>query len=188
MNLPNKLTLFRVILIPVFMLLFLSHSTVGLVFSLIVFCLAALTDFFDGQIARRSGCVTTFGKLMDPMADKLLVFSALICFAQTDVPYVNAWVVMIVLARELIVTGMRMLALEDGRVIAASMWGKLKTVSQFCLIIVAIINEIVMSGRDPLSGGFGNFLVMLLVIISLALTIVSGADYMYKNRGLITFK
>lgn len=188
MNLPNKLTLLRVILIPVFMLLFLNCGTVGLYFSLIVFCLAAVTDFFDGQIARRTGSVTTFGKLMDPMADKLLVFAALICFMQAEVPYVNSWVVIIIIARELVVTGIRMLALEHGEVIPASIWGKLKTVSQFALIIVAVINEIVMAGRDPMAGGFGNFLVMALVILSVVLTIISGIDYICKSRGLITFK
>lgn len=188
MNLPNKLTLFRVILIPIFMLLFLCCGTVGLYFSLVVFCLAAVTDYFDGQIARRTRSVTTFGKLMDPMADKLLVFAALICFMQGGVPYINAWVLIIIIARELIVTGVRMLALESGEVIPASAWGKLKTVSQFLLIIVAIINQIVMSYRDPLAGGFGNFLVMLLVIVSLVLTVVSGMDYIYKSKDLITFK
>lgn len=188
MNLPNKLTLIRVLLIPVFMILFLSCGTPGLVLSLIVFCLAAVTDFFDGQIARRTGSVTTFGKLMDPMADKLLVFAALICFMQAEVPYINSWVLIIIIARELIVTGIRMLALEHGEVIPASIWGKLKTVSQFALIIVAIINQIAMSGRDPMSGGFGNFLVMLLVIIAVILTVISGVDYIYKSRDLITFK
>lgn len=188
MNLPNKLTLLRVILIPVFMVLFLCCGRAGLYLSLIVFCLAAVTDFFDGQLARRMRCVTTFGKLMDPMADKLLVLAAFVCFIEGGVPYINAWVLIIVIARELIVTGVRMLALECGEVIPASIWGKLKTVSQFALIIVAIINQIVMSYRAPMSGGFGNFLVMLLVIISLVLTIMSGMDYAYKSRGMITFK
>lgn len=188
MNLPNKLTIFRVILIPVFMILFLCCGRAGLYLSLVVFCLAAVTDYFDGQIARRTHSVTTFGKLMDPMADKLLVFAALLCFMQGGVPYINAWVVMIILARELIVTGVRMLALEHGEVISASILGKLKTVSQFALIIIAIINQIVMSYREPYSGGFGNFLVMLFVIIVLVLTVASGCDYISKSRKLITFK
>ena len=105
-----------------------------------------------------------------------------------DVPYINAWVLIIIIARELIVTGMRMLALEQNRVISASFFGKLKTVSQFAMIIVVLINQIVMVGKDPLQGGFGNFLVMILVIISVVLTVLSGIDYVYKNRELLTFK
>ena len=188
MNLPNKLTLLRVILIPLFMILFLNCGTVGLYLALVTFVLAAVTDFFDGQIARRTNSVTTFGKLMDPMADKLLTLGALVCFLAADVPYINAWVLIIIIARELIVTGMRMLALEQNRVISASFFGKLKTVSQFSMIIAAIINQIIMVGKDPMQGGFGNFLVMILVIISVVLTVLSGIDYVYKNRGLLTFK
>lgn len=105
MNLPNKLTLLRVILIPLFMILFLSCGTVGLYLALVTFILAAVTDFFDGQIARRTNSITTFGKLMDPMADKLLTLGALVCFLAADVPYINAWVLIIIIARELIVTG-----------------------------------------------------------------------------------
>ena len=101
MNLPNKLTLLRVILIPLFMILFLSCGTVGLYLALVTFILAAVTDFFDGQIARRTNSVTTFGKLMDPMADKLLTLGALVCFLAADVPYINAWVLIIIIAREL---------------------------------------------------------------------------------------
>ena len=188
MNLPNKLTLLRVILIPLFMILFLSCGTVGLYLALVTFILAAVTDFFDGQIARRTNSITTFGKLIDPMADKLLTLGALVCFLAADVPYINAWVLIIIIARELIVTGMRMLALEQNRVISASFFGKLKTVSQFAMIIVVLINQIVMVGKDPLQGGFGNFLVMILVIISVVLTVLSGIDYVYKNRELLTFK
>lgn len=188
MNLPNKLTLLRVILIPLFMILFLNCGTVGLYLALVTFVLAAVTDFFDGQIARRTNSVTTFGKLMDPMADKLLTLGALVCFLAADVPYINAWVLIIIIARELIVTGMRMLALEQNRVISASFFGKLKTVSQFAMIIAAIINQIIMVGKDPMQGGFGNFLVMILVIISVVLTVLSGIDYVYKNRELLTFK
>ncbi len=188
MSLPNKLTLFRVILIPVFMVLFLCCGTVGLYLSLLVFLLAAATDYLDGQIARRIRCVTTFGKLMDPMADKLLTLGALICFMSADVPYINAGVVMIIIARELIVTGIRMLALEEDRVIAASFFGKLKTVFQFIMIIAVIINQIVDVYRAPMSGGIGNFIVFVLVIIAVALTVLSGLDYVYKNRYLLTFK
>lgn len=188
MNLPNKLTMLRVFLIPIFMIFFLNFGTTGLYLSLVTFALAALTDYFDGQIARRTRCITTFGKLMDPIADKMLVISALICFLAKDVAYITAWVLVIIIAREFIVTGVRMLAVDEGVVIPANLWGKLKTISQFLLIIVVIINEIVMTYRDPLQGGFGNFLVMAMVIITVILTLVSGVDYIYKNRFLITFK
>lgn len=188
MNLPNKLTVLRVILIPLFMFFFLNCGVTGLYLSLVVFILATLTDYFDGQIARRTKCVTTFGKLMDPIADKLLVIGALISFLASDVIYINAWVLLIIIAREFIVTGVRLLAVGEGVVISASPWGKLKTVSQFILIIVVIINQITMMHRNPLEGGFGNFLVMALVIITVIFTLVSGIDYIYKNRDLITFK
>ncbi len=188
MNLPNKLTLLRVVLIPVFMVFFLNCGTAGLYLSLVTFILAAVTDFFDGQIARRTKSVTTFGKLMDPMADKLLTFAALRCFLAADVPYINAWVLIIIIGRELIVTGIRMIALENNRVIAASFFGKLKTVSQFAMIIAAIINCIVDRYRAPMEGGFGNFVVLVLVVVAVVLTVLSGIDYIYKNRGLLTFK
>ncbi|HIV86256.1 MAG TPA: CDP-diacylglycerol--glycerol-3-phosphate 3-phosphatidyltransferase [Candidatus Monoglobus merdigallinarum] len=188
MNLPNKLTLFRVILIPVFMILFLNCGTAGLYLSLFVFLLAAFTDFLDGRIARRTGSVTTFGKLMDPMADKLLTFAALICFLAADAEYINAWVLIVIIGRELIVTGMRMLALEENIVISASFLGKLKTVSQFLMITAVIINEIIAVYSEPMHGGFWNFVVFALVIAAVVLTLVSGVDYIYKNRGLFTFK
>ena len=188
MNLPNKLTLLRVILIPIFMLLYLCCGTVGLYLSLLVFLLAAATDYLDGQIARRTRSITTFGKLMDPMADKLLTLSALICFLAADVNFINAGVVMIIIARELIVTGVRMLALEEKRVIAASFFGKLKTVSQFLMIIAVIVNEIIDVYRQPMQGGVWNMIVLILVVLSVILTVLSGMDYLYKNRKLLTFK
>lgn len=188
LNTPNKLTLLRVVLIPVYMILFLECGRVGLYLALAVFIIAALTDWLDGNIARRTRQVTTFGKLMDPLADKLLTQAAFICFLAVGTPYINAWVVMIILARELLVTGVRMLAMGEQRVIAASMLGKLKTVSQFLLIIVTLLNSIVETYREPMSGGIGNFFVLVLVIITVALTVLSGVDYVLKNKKLITFK
>ena len=188
MSMPNRLTLIRVILIPVFMVLYLCCGTVGLYLSLAVFLIAAATDYLDGQIARRTKSVTNFGKLMDPMADKLLTISALICFLSSDAAYISAGVVVVIIARELIVTGMRMLALEENRVIAASFFGKLKTVSQFFMIIAIIINEILEVYREPMSGGFWNMIVLVLVVLATALTVLSGLDYLMKNRELLTFK
>ena len=160
MNLPNKLTMLRVIFIPVFMFFFLCCGKAGLFLALITFILAAITDYFDGSIARRTKSVTTFGKLMDPMADKLLTFAAFVCFLGAGVPFINAWFVMILLVRELLVTGIRMLALENGEVIAASFLGKLKTVSQFVLIIFVLINRIALYGQNPMNGSILNFILL----------------------------
>lgn len=189
MNLPNKLTMLRIVLIPVFVILFewtsLSHN---LIWALIVFVAAAITDHLDGHLARKNNQVTNFGKLADPLADKLLTISALICFVEVDVPYLPGWVVILIIARELIVTGLRMIALTDNTVIAASMWGKAKTVSQLVTIIAIMVNMILLNFDISLFvwGGF-NFLPILIVVM-VALTLISGVDYVKKNWGLLNFK
>lgn len=187
MNTPNKLTLLRVVLIPFFMICFMHGSEIGLYSAIAVFLAATLTDNLDGHLARKNNQVTTFGKLMDPLADKLLITSALVCFLAKGCMYINVWVVMIILARELTVTGIRMIALGDNQVIAASMWGKAKTVSQFIMIVSVMVNEIVFM---HISGGFAayNYFVLISVIAAAVLTIYSGADYAVKNRKLIKFK
>ena len=178
MNTPNKLTLLRVIMVPLFMWLL----DVNIYAALAVFVLASLTDQLDGHLARKYNQVTTFGKLMDPLADKILTISALVCFAAIGVDFINKWVVMVIVARELIVTGIRLIALENSKVIAASMWGKAKTVSQLAAIIAVMLDMIV-----PLR--FGGFcLTQWLVVIAVILTIYSGADYVIKNRALLTFR
>lgn len=187
MNTPNKLTLLRVILIPLFMFFFLLCGQVGLYLALVTFILATLTDNLDGYLARKHKQVTTFGKLMDPLADKLLIIAALICFLAQDVQFLNAWVVMIIIARELIVTGIRLIAMSENKVIAASMWGKLKTVTQFIMVVAVIVNCIVDTYRTS-PGGVGNFIVLILVIIAVAMTVLSGCDYIWKNRQLIKFE
>ena len=122
MNLPNKLTLLRIVLVPVCMALMLTgHFYIALG----VFIVASITDFLDGYIARKNNLVTSFGKIMDPLADKILVFGALLCFLQLG--FINSWCVAIILAREFFVTGMRVVAVDKGKVIAASWWGKVKT-------------------------------------------------------------
>lgn len=134
MNLPNKLTLIRIVLVPVTMALILTrHFYIGLA----VFVIASVTDFFDGYIARRDNLVTSFGKIMDPLADKILVFGALLCFLQLG--YINAWSVAVILAREFFVTGMRVVASSKGNVIAASMWGKIKTNVQLFAVITGFV-------------------------------------------------
>lgn len=136
MNLPNKLTMFRIILVPVTMALMLLDRPV---FAGIVFALASITDFFDGFIARKYNLITSFGKIMDPLADKILVFGALLCFIQNGT--INVWPVVIILAREMFVTCMRVVAVDKGKVIAASWWGKIKTNVQIFSVLFSIFFE-----------------------------------------------
>lgn len=189
MNVPNKLTLFRVILIPVFMFFYLGGdgSTAMKYAALAVFVVAAWTDRLDGHLARKNNQITTFGKLMDPMADKMLILAAMICFVQAEVPYVNAAVVMIVLARELVVSGIRMIAMGEKTVIAASIWGKAKTVSQFIMTIGIMVFDIAQIYLPQLSVYF-NPLILIMVTAAVILTVFSGLDYCIKNRSLIKFK
>ncbi len=180
MNTPNMLTLLRVIMVPIFMWALLS----GLyIVAIAVFITASLTDQLDGFLARRNNQVTTFGKLMDPLADKILTISALVCLMEIpEAEFITSWVVMIIIARELIVTGIRQLAMGENTVIAASKWGKAKTVSQMAAIIVAMLDLVY-----PLRWG-GFSLTFWLVLLAVILTVYSGIDYVVKNRNLITFK
>lgn len=187
MNTPNKLTVLRVILIPVFMIFYLLGTQWSLYAALLVFIGATATDRLDGKLARKYNQITTFGKLMDPLADKILIMSALICFVQKDIPYVNAAVVMVILARELLVTGMRTLAMGENTVIAASPWGKAKTVSQFILTIAVMVFEAAKLHLPQLNVVFDT-IILVMVVIVVALTVYSGWDYMWKNRKLLTFK
>ncbi|MBQ2614496.1 MAG: CDP-diacylglycerol--glycerol-3-phosphate 3-phosphatidyltransferase [Clostridia bacterium] len=187
MNTPNQLTLFRVFLIPIYMICYLCFGMVGTYLAIAVFLLASWTDHLDGKLARKNNQVTTFGKLMDPLADKMLTMAALISFVARDIPYVTAGVVMVILARELIVTGIRMLAMGENQVIAASMWGKAKTVSQFVLVIAVMVFEIA-KGYLPLWAGILDGITLALTVVATGLTIYSGFDYVWKNRGLLTFR
>ena len=137
MNLPNKLTMFRIILVPVTMALMLLNQPI---WAGIVFAVASITDFFDGYIARKYNLVTSFGKIMDPLADKILVFGALLCFIQNGT--INVWPVAIIIARELFVTCMRVVAVDKGKVIAASWWGKVKTNVQIFAVLFSIFFEL----------------------------------------------
>ena len=140
MNLPNKLTIFRVILIPFFVFFLLTDvlGANGDYLALVIFIVASLTDMLDGKIARKYNLVTNFGKFMDPLADKLLVCSAMICLV--DLKLLPAWIVIIMIAREFIISGFRLLAATNGVVIAAGIWGKIKTVVQMCMIIAILID------------------------------------------------
>ena len=185
MNLPNKLTVFRMILIPVFMLVLalpLDWGTLQVagavlpvthLVTAIIFIVASLTDLADGKIARKYKLVTNFGKFADPLADKLLVMTALIFFVQFD--WVPAWMVAIIVIRELAITGLRTLIVENnGKVLAAAMPGKIKTVSQMVAISFFLLHDIVFAM-------FNIPFAMIMIWIALLATIYSGIDYFYKN-------
>lgn len=179
MNLPNKLTMLRVLMIPFFVLFMLApfaQNRAGSIIAFILFVAASLTDTLDGMIARRNNLITNFGKLMDPLADKLLVCSALICFVALD--RLPAWIVIIIIAREFIISGFRLIAAEQGVVIAANYWGKFKTVSQMVMTALLILH---------LGDHIHGFRILEIVFICLAtiLTVVSLVDYIWKNRDLI---
>ena len=177
MNLPNKLTVMRVILIPFFVAALLydngSSQTMRIVAN-VIFIVASLTDLFDGKIARKYNLVTNFGKFMDPLADKLLVCSALICLIQLG--QLPAWVVIIIISREFIISGFRLVAADNGIVIAASYWGKFKTVFQMAMIIVLIADL----------GGVFDLIGEILIWAAVALTIISLIDYVWKNKQVLT--
>ena len=187
MNTPNKLTLLRVLMIPLYMFFYLSCGTPGVYLAIAVFLLATWTDHLDGKIARERGQITTFGKLMDPLADKMLIMSALISFVSKEIPYITPGVVMVILARELIVTGLRLIALGENRVIAASAWGKSKTVSQFILVTAVMVFEILKT-HVAAAAGVCDGITLFLTVAAVLLTIYSGFDYIWKNRSLIAFR
>ncbi len=184
MNLPNKLTMFRVILIPFFVFFLLADIGLGAVapiLSLIIFIVASLTDMLDGKIARKYNLVTNFGKFMDPLADKLLVCSALICLVELE--KVPSWIVIIIIAREFIISGFRLIAADHQIVIAASMWGKFKTTFQMAAIILLILDC-----AWALSVGgilIIHVLAEIALYIALVLTVISLIDYLAKNRDVL---
>ena len=175
MNVPNRLTILRVAMIPLFVIAMLwqqlpysDYIAGGL------FIAACITDFFDGYLARKYNQVTTFGKFMGPLADKLLVCAALICFLadpQTNMP---AWVVIIIISREFIISGFRLIASDNGRVIAASYWGKFKTTFQMVMICLMIANIEALS-----------VLTTIVMWVALVLTVVSLVDYLMKNKDVL---
>ena len=176
MNLPNKLTVTRVILIPffVFFLLFDPANDVFKWTALAIFIIASLTDLIDGKIARKYNLVTDFGKFMDPLADKLLVCSAMI--GLIDLGRIPSYVVIIIIAREFIISGFRLIAADNGRVIAASYWGKFKTTFQMIMVVLMIANIEVPQVQ---------ILTQIIMWIALALTIVSLVDYLVKNKDVM---
>lgn len=184
MNLPNKLTLFRIMIIPVIVVvayikpwnentIFLNVSLANFI-NCMLFILASLTDFLDGYLARKNNQVTTFGKFADPLADKMLVFAAMLILAGQNV--VPIWIVIVIMAREFIVSGIRLVAVERGNVIAASNLGKYKTASTMLALVVLFFFQshetVELVGR-------------IILYVATALTIVSGIDYFWKNRKTI---
>ncbi len=176
MNLPNKLTILRVIMIPFFVFFMLApyFEGYGNYIAVVIFILASITDFLDGYIARRDNLVTNFGKFMDPLADKLLVCSAMICLVEKGL--LASWIVIIIISREFIISGFRLIASDNGVVIAASYWGKFKTVFQMIMVIMLIINF-----ANPIY----HMIATIVTYIALILTVVSLVDYVIKNIDVL---
>lgn len=180
MNTPNKLTILRMIMIPFFMVFQLNPVSWFPLAAFIVFVAASLTDTLDGYLARKNNQITNFGKLMDPLADKLLTFAAFLGFIQLG--YISAWPVMIMIAREFLVTSVRLIALESGgKVIAANIWGKLKTITQMVSISVSLLLSAI-----PTTVHFVPTVTNILVWICAVLTLISGATYIIDNRKLFS--
>ena len=179
MNTPNKLTIARIIMFGVVVAFLMSEITgsADKWIALAIFVIASLTDTLDGYLARKYHLVTNFGKFMDPLADKLLVCSALICFTATG--QLAAWITIIIIAREFIISGFRLIAADNGIVIAASYWGKFKTVSQMIMIILMIMN---------LDNAVFQGAITLFVVIAVALTIISLIDYIVKNKSVLSMQ
>ena len=179
MNLPNKLTVLRVIMVPFFVafMLYPLAGDASKYVALVLFCVASFTDFLDGHLARKHNLVTNFGKFMDPLADKLLVCSALICLTVVQNDQLPTWIVLIIIAREFIISGFRLVASDNGIVIAASYWGKFKTVSHMTMIILLILN---------IDNAIYQVITQVVVWVGLALTVISLVDYIWKNKQVLT--
>lgn len=177
MNIANKITILRIILIPIFLFVLLSSITNNLLIALVLFLVASFTDFLDGYLARKLDLVTKLGKFMDPLADKLLVISAMLAFV--EIGLLPSWVAFIIVSRELIISVFRAIAASEGVVIAASWWGKLKTNSQIIMIIILLLNnyipESVVIYLNPLS-----------ITAATIFTVFSGLDYILKNKQVLT--
>jgi CDP-diacylglycerol--glycerol-3-phosphate 3-phosphatidyltransferase len=172
LNPANVLTLVRISLIPVLAALLLSTLAESDLLAAIVFVIASATDALDGWLARRRKEVTQFGKLMDPLADKLLIVAALVALVSLD--RLDAWVALVIIAREFAVTGLRMLAIEQGKVVSASVWGKLKTITQVAMVLALIWVDRPAAWVD------------ILVYVTVVVTVLSGAEYFYRLRGVLS--
>ena len=178
MNTPNKLTVARMIMVPFLVVFMLTEwgGAANRYISVAIFAAASITDWFDGYLARKNHLVTNFGKFMDPLADKLLVCSSLICLVEME--RLKAWIVIVIIAREFIISGFRLIAAENGVVIAANYWGKFKTVSQMIMIILLILNF----------DGFFAVLAQVFVWLSVALTVISLLTYILQNKKVLSMQ
>lgn len=177
MNIANKITLFRVFLVPVFMIVLFSDLSNSQTIAGFIFIFASLTDALDGYLARSRNLVTNFGKFVDPLADKVLVSAALISLV--DIGKIPGWIVVVIIAREFTITGFRILAASDGITIAASPLGKFKTITQLLAIILILFNNF----------PFGSIPVdMIMLYLALIFTVLSGVDYIYKNKQVLNMK
>lgn len=193
MNLANKLTLIRILLVPIFLVFIVAKGIpYGTFIATFIFILASLTDKLDGYIARSRNQITNFGKFMDPLADKLLVTAALVSLVELGL--VQGWAAIIIIAREFAVSGLRTLAASEGKIIAASWWGKIKTVIQIIAIILLLI-EVNISTSTALIKMVANSKVLeyvftslptIMMNIAVIITVVSGWDYFRKNKGVIS--
>ena len=194
MTLPNKLTLFRIILVPLMVIVanipFLNENTIGMItlanfINVIIFAVASLTDFLDGWIARKYNLVTTFGKFADPLADKLLVISAMVILClqlqgTENAWFMPGWVIIVILCREFIVSGIRLVAVERGKVIAAGFLGKLKTATTMAALIFLFLHELTFGGLLIV-----GYIGAVLMYLALVFTVLSGIEYFWKNRKVI---
>lgn len=176
MNLPNKITFIRVLLVPVFIIMFYMNVPNSQIYAGVIFIIASLTDTLDGYLARKYSLVTKLGKFIDPLADKLLVSAALILLTERNI--IPGWVVIIIIAREFTITGFRIIAASEGVTIAASSLGKFKTITQLIAIILLLFNNI-------LFDRFNIPMDQIFLYISLIFTVLSGYDYIYKNRNTL---
>ena len=189
MNLPNKLTVARMIATPIFMFFMMWDNKNAYLIALIIFILASLTDWLDGKIARSRNLVTDFGKFLDPIADKMLTTSALLGFIAKGVGEGITWIVFIVLFREFLIASLRLVAASSPvkKVVAANIWGKLKTVSQMVAIIVALVVEYVKISFETVSAisGILDITVDVLLWLSAVLCVISGVIYLYDNKEFV---
>ena len=180
MNIPNQLTILRVIMVPIFVVAIMATVLPGNNYIAAgIFVVACMTDFFDGYLARKYDLVTNFGKFLDPLADKLLVCAALVSFLVVDGNPMPAWVVIVIISREFIISGFRLVAVDNHVVIAASNWAKVKTFTQMIMCIILILNF-----DNPVM----NVIEWILIYASLFFTIVSLVEYLYKNRDVLKDK
>ncbi len=189
MNLPNKLTILRIIITPIFLITLLCNFKFHYLIAMLIFIAASLTDYIDGRIARSQNLITNFGKFMDPLADKMLTTAAFLGFIALNIGSGVVWITFIVLIREFLMTSLRLSAATSGKVIAANMWGKAKTVCQMVAVIFALFSQIIIFDLGVGTGSVGGILLSsittALLWLSAVLTVISGVFYVVDNRACI---